>query len=63
MSRLFALDDQNTGASASASVLPMRIQGLFPLGLTGLIALLSKGLSGVFSGTTVPRHQFFGVLP
>ena len=63
VSWLFALDDQNTGASASASVLPTRIQGLFPLGLTGLIALLSKGLSGVFSSTTVPRHQFFGVLP
>ena len=46
--------------SASASVLPMNIQGLFPLGLTGLI-LLSKELSRVFSNTTVQKHQFFGV--
>ena len=62
MSQLFASDDQNTGASASASVLPMSIQGWFPLRLTGLISLLSKGLSGVFSSTTVWRHQFFCVL-
>ena len=47
-------------ASASASVLPMNIQDWFPLGLTGLIFLLSKGLSRVFSGTTVQMHQFFG---
>ena len=53
MSQLFASDDQNTGASVSASVLPMSIQGSFPLRLTGLISLLSKGLSGVFSITTV----------
>ena len=45
------------------SVLPVNIQDWFPLGLTGLISLLSKGLSGVFSSTTVPRHQFFGALP
>ena len=45
---------------ASASVLPMNIQDWFPLGLTGLIALLSKGLSRVFSSTTVWKHQFFG---
>ena len=51
MSRLFASDDQNTGASASASVLPTSIEGLLPLRLTGLISLLSKGLSGVFSNT------------
>ena len=63
MSRLFASGDQNTGASASASVLPMRFQGWFPLRLTGLISLLSKGLSGVFSSTRVWRHQFFGILP
>ena len=63
MSRVFASDDQNTGASASASVLPVNIQGWSPLRLTGLISLLSKGLSGVFSSTTVWRHQFFGILP
>ena len=51
------------GASASASVLPMNIQGCFPLGLTGLISLLSKGLSRVFSNTTVQKHQFFGTQP
>ena len=63
MSRLFSSDDQNTGASASASVLPTSFQGWFPLGLTGLISLLSKGFSGVFSSTTAWRHQFFDVLP
>ena len=63
MSRLLASDDQNTGASASASVLPVNIQGWSPLRLTGLTSLLSKGLSGVFSSTTVWRHQFFGILP
>ena len=62
MSRLLASDDQNTGASASASVLPVNIQGWSPLRLTGLTSLLSKGLSGVFSSTTVWRHRFFGVL-
>ena len=46
------------GASASASVLPMNIQGWFPLGLTGLISLKSKGLSRVFSNTTIQKHQF-----
>ena len=46
--------------SALASILPMTIQGWFPLGLTGLISLLSKGLSRVFSSTTVQKHQFFG---
>ena len=59
MSQLSASGDQNTGASASASVLPMRIQGWFPLRLTGLISLLSKRLSEVFSSTTVWRHQCF----
>ena len=49
MSQPLASGEQNTGASASASVLPMNIQGWFPLGLTSLISLLSKGLSGVFS--------------
>ena len=45
---------------ASASVLPMNIQGRFPLGLTDLISLDSKGLSRVFSNTTIQKHQFFG---
>ena len=54
---------QNTGSSASASVLPVNIQDWSPLRLTGLISLLSKGLSGVFSSTMVQMHQFFGVLP
>ena len=50
---------QSIRASASMSVLPMNIQGWFPLGLTGLISLLSKGLLIVFS-TTIQRHEFFG---
>ena len=50
----------NIGVSASTSVLPMNIQDWLPLGLTGLISLMSKGLSRVFSNTTVQRHQFFG---
>ena len=62
VSQLLESDDQNTGASALASVLPTSIQGWFPLRLTGLISLLSKGPSGVFSSPTVWRHQFFGVL-
>ena len=53
VSHLFTSGNQNTGASALALVLPMSIQGWFPLGLTGLISLLSKKLSGVFSSTTV----------
>ena len=57
MSRLLASDDQNTEVSASASVLPVSIQGLSPLRLTRLISLLFKGLSRVFSSTTVQRHQ------
>ena len=63
MSQLFASDDWNTGASASASVLPTNIQNLFPLRLTGLISLWSKGLPGDFSSTTFQRHQFFSILP
>ena len=63
MSQLLASGDQNTGASTSASVLPTSIQGWFPLRLTGLMSLQSRGLSGVFSSTTVQRHQFFGTLP
>ena len=51
MSHLFASDDQNTGASALASVLPVSIQGWSPSRLTGLMSLLSKELSGVFSST------------
>ena len=62
MSQLFASGGQGTGASASPTVFPMNIQGLFPLGFTGLI-LLCKGLSRVFSGTTVQSHQFFGTQP
>ena len=58
MSQFFSLDGQNTGVSASASVLAMNIQDWFPLGLSGLIALQSKGLSRVFN-TTVQKHQFF----
>ena len=53
VSQLFTSSGQNTGASASASVLPMDIQGWFPLGLTSLISLQSKGLSRVFSSTTI----------
>ena len=60
MSQFFASDGRSIGASASASVLSMNIQDWFPLGLTGLISLLSKGLSRVFSNTTVKKHQFFG---
>ena len=56
------IDDQNIGASGSASVLPVNIQGWFPLRWTGLIFLLSKGLSGVLSSTIVQRHRFFGAL-
>ena len=63
LSRLFTSNDKNTGASGSALVLPMDIQGRFPLGLTGLLSLQSKGLSAVFSSTTVWAHQFFGAQP
>ena len=57
MSQFFALGGQSIGASAS--VLPMDIQDWIPLGLNGLIALLSKQLSRVFSNTTFEKHQFF----
>ena len=60
MSQFFASGGLSIGVSASASVLPMNIQDCFPLGWTGWIALLSKGLSRVFSNTTVQMHQFFG---
>ena len=63
MSRLFASGGQSTGASVSASVLPMNIQGWFPLGLTGLISLLSTGLWRIFSSTTIRKHQFFRTQP
>ena len=58
-----ASGDQSIGAAAPATVLQMNIQGWFPLGLTGVISLLSKGLSRVFSNTTVRKHQFFGAQP
>ena len=60
MSQLFASGGQSIGVSASASVLPVNIQDWSPLGWTGWISLLSKGLSRVFSNTTVQKHQFFG---
>ena len=60
MSQLFASGDQSIRVSASASVLPMNIQDWSPLGWTGGIPLQSKGLSRVFSNTTVQKHQFFG---
>ena len=59
MSQFFTLSGQSIGASASASVLPMNIQDWFPLGQTDWISLQSKGLSRVFSNTTVQKHQFF----
>ena len=63
MSWLFASGSQRTGASALASILPVNFQGWFPLGLTGLICSLSRGLSGVSSRTTIQKHQFFGPQP
>ena len=63
MSLLFGSGGQSIGASASASVLPMNIQVWFPLGWTGLISLLSKGLSRVFSNTTVQKHHCFSTQP
>ena len=60
MSQLFAWGGQSTGVSASASVLPKNTQGWSPLEWTGWISLQSKGLSRVFSNTTVQKHQFFG---
>ena len=62
VSQLFASGGQSVGASPSASVLPMNIQGWFPLELTGLISLQSKGLSRVFSSTAVRKYQFLGAL-
>ena len=60
MSQIFAWGGQSIGVSASASVLPMNTQDWSPLGCTGWISLQSKGLSRVFSNTTVQKHQFFG---
>ena len=59
MRQFFASGGQSIGASASASVLPLNIQDWFPLGLTSLLSLLSRGLSRVFSSTTVLKHQLF----
>ena len=64
MSPFFTLGGQSIGVSALASVniqwIPMNIQNWFPLGWTGWISLQAKGLSRVFSNTTVQKHQFFG---
>ena len=59
MSQLFTSGGQSIEVSASASVLPMNIQGWFPLGWTGWISLKHKGLSRAFSNTTIQKHQFF----
>ena len=63
VSHFFASGGQNIGASASASVLPMNIQGWFTLELTGLNSLLSKELVRVLSSTTIQKHQFFSAQP
>ena len=63
MSRLFTSCGQSSGASASVSVLPVNTQDWFPLGLTGLIFLHSKGISRVFSSITVQKYQFFCTQP
>ena len=63
MSQFFASGGQSIGVSASASVLSMNMQDWFPLGLTAWIFLQSKGLSRVFSNTTVQKHQFFSAQP
>ena len=60
MSQFFASGGHSVGVSASTSVLPMNIQDWFPLGWTSWISLQSKGLSWIFSNTTVQKHQFFG---
>ena len=62
MSQLFAWDGQIIGVSASTSILPMNTQDWAPLGCTGWISLQSKGLSRVFSNTTVQQHQVFSAL-
>ena len=63
MSQLFAWGSQSIGVSALASFLPKKSQGWSPLEWTGWISLQSKGLSRVFSNTTVQKHQFFGAQP
>ena len=63
ISQLFTRGGQSIGVSASASVLPMNTQDWFPLGWTSWISLQSKGLSWVFSSTTVCKHQFFSAQP
>ena len=63
MSQHFTWGGQSIGVSASTSVLPTNTQEWSPLGLTGWISLQSKGLSRVFSNTTVQKHQFFGAQP
>ena len=63
MSQLSASGDQSIGVSASASALPVNIQGWFPLGLTDLVSLQSKGLSRDLSSTIVWKHRFFGTQP
>ena len=63
MSRLFTWNGESIGVSASVSVLLMNIHSWFPLGFMGLIFLLFKGFSRVFSSTTVQKHQFFGSQP
>ena len=63
MSQFFASGGQSIGVSAPASVLPMNIQDWFPWGWTSWISLQCKGLSGVFSNTTVQKHQFFSAQP
>ena len=63
MSQLFPSGGQRTGASASESVFPVNIQDWVPLGLIGLISLLSKGLPRVFSSTTIQKYQFFSAQP
>ena len=63
VSQLFTWSGQSTGVSALTSILPMNTQDWSPLEWTGWISLQSKGLSRVFSNTTVRKHQFFGALP
>ena len=63
MSQFFASGGQSIGVSATATDLPMNIQGCFPLGLPGWISLLSKGLSRVFSSTIIRKHRFFCIQP
>ena len=63
MSQLFTWGGQSIGVSASASVLPMNTEDWSPLGWNGCISLQSKGLTRVFSSTTVQKHQFFGAQP